>query len=188
MTSEEFAPLRGGLAGGILRLSINGTSHKPLHFRVRALYSKPTPYMEANPMCDYSRAHFPNRLAVGGEELVIHRFPSGTMGMGSPDPGLNAWVFRCNSTAVCVPAGAWLPLREIPEWRREQLGISALEEVTFVEQTAEAFRYRDTACFANGRRVLLQRLPPRRRVLNFDSTDPRATELERLAEESASVI
>src|SRR6516164_1551292 len=41
-TSDEFAPLRGGLAGGILQLLINGTSHKPLHFRGRALYSKPT--------------------------------------------------------------------------------------------------------------------------------------------------
>ena len=136
-------------------------------------------------MCDYSRVHFPNRLAVGGEELIIHRFPSGTMGMGSPDPGLKAWVFRCNSTVVCVPSGARLLLREIPEWRREQLEISALVEV--VEQTAEALRYRDTVCFANGRKVLLQRLPPRLRVLSFDSTDPRATELERLAEESASV-
>jgi len=138
-------------------------------------------------MCGYSRVHFPNRLAVGGKELIIHRFPSGTMGMGSPDPGLNAWVFRCNSTAVCVPSGTRLLLREIPEWMREQLEISALEEVTFVEQTAEAFRYRDTVCFANGRKVRLQRLPPRLRVLSFDSTDPGATELERLAEESASV-
>ena len=126
-------------------------------------------------------------MAVGGEQLIIHRFPSGTMGMGSPDPGLQALVFRYNSTAVCVPSGARLLLREIPEWRREQLEISALEEVTFVEQTAEAFRYRDTVCFANGRKVLLQRLSPRLRVLSFDSTDPRATELERLAEESASV-
>lgn len=138
-------------------------------------------------MCDYSRVHFPNRLAVGGEELILHRFPGGTMGMGSPDPGLKAWVFRCNSTAVCVPSGARLLLREIPEWRREQLAICALEEVTFVEQTAEAFRYRDTVCSAKGRRVLLQRLAPRLRVLSLDSMDPRATELERLAEESASV-
>jgi hypothetical protein len=138
-------------------------------------------------MCDYSRVHFLNRLAAGGEELFIHRFPSGTMGMGSPDPGLKALVFRCNSTAVCVPSRARLPLREIPEWIREQLEISALEEVTLLEQTAEAFRYRDTVCFANGRKVLLERLPPRLRVLSFDSADPRGTELERLAEESASV-
>lgn len=138
-------------------------------------------------MCDYSLVHFPNRLAVAGEELIIHRFPSGTVGRGSPDPGLKASVFRCNSMAVCVPSGARLLLWEIPEWMREQLEISALEEVTFVEQTAEAFRYRDTVCFANGRKVLLQLLPPRFRVLSFDSADPRVTELERLAEESASV-
>lgn len=138
-------------------------------------------------MCDYSLVHFPNPLPLGGEKLIIHRFPGGTMEMGSPDPGLKALVVRCNSTAVCVPAGARLLLREIPESMREQFEISALEEVAFVEQAAEAFRYRDTVCFANGRQVLLQRLPPRRRVLSFDSADPRATELERLAEESASV-
>jgi hypothetical protein len=138
-------------------------------------------------MCYYSLVHFPNRLPVGGEELIIHRFPGGTMEMGSPDPGLKALVVRSNSTAVCVPAGARLLLGEIPEWMREQLEISALEEVAVVEQTAEAFRYRDTVCFANGRKVRLQRLPPRLRVLSFDSADPRATELERLAEESASV-
>jgi len=79
-------------------------------------------------MCDYSLGHFPNRLAVGGEELIIHRFPSGTMGMGSPGPGPKALVFR-NSTVV--PPGARLLLWEIPEWMREQLEISALEEVTF---------------------------------------------------------
>ena len=139
-------------------------------------------------MGDYSLAHLPNRLAVEGED-IIHRFPSGTMGMVSPDPGLKALVFRCDSTAVCVPPGARLLLWEIPEWTREQLEIRALEEVTFVEQSAEPFRYRDTVCFANGRKVLLQRLPCgiRVRVLSFDSADPRATELERLAEESASV-
>ena len=137
-------------------------------------------------MGDYSRVHFPNRLAVEGEELIIERFPSGTMGMGSPDPGLKAWVFRCNSTAVCVPSGARLLLREIPEWMREQLEISALEEVTFVEQTAEAFRYRDTVCFANGRKEGPPAAAPASPSnLELDSTDPRATELERLAEESA---
>ena len=31
-------------------------------------------------MCDYSLAHFPNRLAVAGEELVVHRFNTGTLG------------------------------------------------------------------------------------------------------------
>jgi hypothetical protein len=28
-------------------------------------------------MCDYSLAGVPNRLAVEGEELVVHRFPNG---------------------------------------------------------------------------------------------------------------
>lgn len=96
-TSEEFAPLRGGLAGGILRLLINGTSHKPLHFRVRALYSKPTLTWRRIP------------LAVGSDELIIQRFPSGTIGMGSPDPGLKAWVFRCNSKGRVRPLRSSAP-------------------------------------------------------------------------------
>jgi hypothetical protein len=31
-------------------------------------------------MCDYSLSHFPNRLAVAGEELVVYRFNTGTLG------------------------------------------------------------------------------------------------------------
>lgn len=32
-------------------------------------------------MCDYSLAYFPNRLAVKGEQLVVYRFPCGTLGV-----------------------------------------------------------------------------------------------------------
>jgi len=32
-------------------------------------------------MCDYSLAHFPNRLAVEGEQLVVHRFGARTLGL-----------------------------------------------------------------------------------------------------------
>jgi hypothetical protein len=35
-------------------------------------------------MCDYSLQGLPNRLAVEGEEVVTHRFPSGSLGMASP--------------------------------------------------------------------------------------------------------
>ena len=34
-------------------------------------------------MCDYSLCGIPNRLAVEGEELVVHRFSTGSMGMAS---------------------------------------------------------------------------------------------------------
>jgi hypothetical protein len=31
-------------------------------------------------MCDYSLAHYPNRLAVDGDQLLTFRFSSGTLG------------------------------------------------------------------------------------------------------------
>ena len=35
-------------------------------------------------MCDYSLMAVPNRLAQEGEELVTHRFPTGSLGLASP--------------------------------------------------------------------------------------------------------
>ena len=124
-------------------------------------------------MCDYSLAHFPNRLAVEGEQLVVHRFASGSHGLASPDRGLKELVFRCSTTAVCVPPGARLRLRDIPRPLQVELSIGEVDEVTFVEQSAEAFRYRDAVRFSNGREILLQRLPcgVRVEVLSLDSAE-----------------
>jgi hypothetical protein len=47
---------------------------------------------------------------------------------------------------------------------QELLGVSAVEEVISVEQTAEAFTYRDAVRFANGQEILLQRLQCGQRV------------------------
>jgi hypothetical protein len=35
-------------------------------------------------MCDYSLMAIPNRLAVSGEELVVHKFEEGSVGLASP--------------------------------------------------------------------------------------------------------
>ena len=110
-------------------------------------------------MCDYSLAHFPNRLAVEGEQLVVHRFASASHGLASPDRGLKELVFRCSTTAVCVPPGARLLLQDIPRPTQVELRVGDVEKVTFVEQSAEAFRYRDAVRFSNGREILLQHLP-----------------------------
>jgi hypothetical protein len=115
-------------------------------------------------MCDYSLAHFPNRLAVEGEELVVHRFASGSHGLASPDRGLKELVVRCSTTAVCVPPGARLLLRDIPRPTQVELRVGEVEEVTFVEQSAEAFSYRDAVRFSNGREILLQHLRCGQRV------------------------
>jgi hypothetical protein len=127
-------------------------------------------------MCDYSLAHFPNRLAVEGEELVVHRFASGSHGLASPDRGLKDLFFPCSTTAVCVPPGARLLLGDLPMALQMELGVREGEEVTFVEQSAEAFRYRDAVRFSNGREILLQRLPcgVRVEVLRLDSGEPEA--------------
>jgi len=131
-------------------------------------------------MCDYSLAHFRSRLAVEGEPLVVHRFPSGSRGLAAPDPGLKELVFRCSTTAVCVPPGARLLLRDIPKSLQQLLGVGEVEEVTFVQQGAEAFRYRDAVRFSNGRETLLQHLHCGQRVemLSVNSVE---TEPERLA-------
>jgi hypothetical protein len=60
--------------------------------------------------------------------------------------------------AVCVPPGARLRLYDIPDDLQRRVGVGAVEEVTFIEQSLEAFTYRDGIRFANGREILLQRL------------------------------
>lgn len=143
-----------------------------------ALYSKPTLCEEDR--SDYSLAQFRSRLAVEGEPLIVHRFPSESRGLASPDPGLKELVFRCSTTAVCVPPGARLLLQDIPKSLQQQMRVGEVEEVTFVEQSAEAFRYRDAVRFSNGQEVLLQQLPcgQRVQVLSLNSAE---AEPERLA-------
>ena len=115
-------------------------------------------------MCDYSLAHFPNRLAEEGEQLVVHRFPTGPRGLTSAHPSLKQFLFPSTIPAVCVPPGARLLLRDIPEYLQQGLDVGAVEEVIFVEQSAEAFTYRDAVRFGNGREILLQHLRCGQRV------------------------
>src|SRR6266542_1086385 len=39
---------------------------------------------EVTAMCDYSLHQYRNRLALGGETLLVYRFPSSTLGLASP--------------------------------------------------------------------------------------------------------
>lgn len=115
-------------------------------------------------MCDYSLAHLPNRLAVAGETLVVHRFSSYSRGLTCARRTWKQILFPETRPAVCVPPGARLRLMDIPEHLQRELGVSSGETVTFVQQSAEAFRYRDAVRFANGREILLQRLSCGQRV------------------------
>ena len=136
-------------------------------------------------MCDYSLGGLPNRLAVDGEELIVHRFSTHSIGLASPadlqskmrearqrDQGL--WhriksLFALASDcppvrAVCVPPGARLVLKGIPLDLRCKWSVCADESVFFMQTSAEVHTYRDALHFRTGRRVLLQDLREGMRV------------------------
>jgi hypothetical protein len=143
-------------------------------------------------MCDYSLHVYPNRLASDGEELVVHRFGGASLGLASPSdlrPVVTAsscpaatkpwsWAaikewFNANrpqwqpdkhTPAVCVPPGARLILKDIPKGLQRELGIGEVEEVKFVEVSAEVNTYRDAVRFKNGCQLLLQALREGQRV------------------------
>jgi hypothetical protein len=156
-------------------------------------------------MCDYSLMAVPNRLAREGEELVAHRFPTGSLGLACPadlkraaDPPAPArqslWrrvaeFFNPSKAepvpAVCIPPGARLELQDIPVRLQHELGVSASEEVTFTQISAAVNSYRDAVRFHNGREVRLQELREGQRVRVLDLSVAEELDLERLREERA---
>jgi hypothetical protein len=145
-------------------------------------------------MCDYSLMGIPNRLAEEGEELVSHRFPTGSVGLASPRDlcirELRAhsprfWSILKTSfsppkptpvVAVCVPPGARLILQDIPARLQRDLEVDAIEDVTFTELTATQYTYRDAIRFKNGHEILLQELGEGQRVKVLDLSSAEAFE------------
>lgn len=126
-------------------------------------------------MCDYSLMSIPNRLAVAGEELVTHRFQSGSIGLASPQArprGFWEALKRSFSPpltpAVCIPPGARLMLQDIPAQMQREIGVEPVEEVTFTQITAADNNYRDAVRFRNGREIRLQELCDGMRVRVLD--------------------
>ncbi|MBV8551664.1 MAG: hypothetical protein JOY54_10210 [Acidobacteriaceae bacterium] len=125
-------------------------------------------------MCDYSLAALRTRLAVESEQLIVYRFPTGTLGLTSPtelEAGkheLSGWRSRLNARqvpcAVCIPPGARLMLHDIPDRLRRQLGVGAVEEVVFTQISAMPGRHRDSVQFKNKQEILLQQLAEGQRV------------------------
>ncbi|MGA8593460.1 MAG: hypothetical protein WB676_01840 [Bryobacteraceae bacterium] len=131
-------------------------------------------------MCDYSLMMVPNRLAIEGEELVAHRFQSGSLGLvscfdydsWSRQRSKSIWQrFKawCSSDSeptpvVCIPPGARLRLDGLPEIFKDQFDLSSSEEATFTELSAEANRHRDALCFNNSAILLLELLAEGQRV------------------------
>jgi len=145
-------------------------------------------------MCDYSLMNLPNRLATEGEELLVYRFPTGSLGLASPgdlnptsrdtsrEPrsfwerlkGCFSSADSCAIPAVCVPPGARLRLENTAERLRRQYGLQAQEEATFEQLTAEPNVYRDAIVFLNGAKISLQEFPPGQRVTILALASPAA--------------
>jgi hypothetical protein len=128
-------------------------------------------------MCDYSLQGLPNRLAVVGEQLVTYRFRTGSIGMASPldvapqskdgkhvgwwaalKSWLNPQMELDQNPAVCIPPGARLRMGQVPQELQRADGLNPVEEVTFTQSSADAFRYRDAIRFNNGCLRILQTL------------------------------
>ena len=164
-------------------------------------------------MCDYSLMAIPNRLAVSGEDLVVHRFEAGSVvGLASAcdlqkrreyrklqphgfwprlkelfDPPMAPAI-----PAVCIPPGARLLVQDIPPALQRECGFQEeTEEAVFTQITAAVNTFRDAVRFQNGVEVLLQRLAEgqRVRVLDLSSAEDREKQrLQRAALDRASGI
>jgi hypothetical protein len=142
-------------------------------------------------MCDYSLMSLPNRLAVCGEELVVRKFQFGCMGLVSEldlhrtketkprGYGLLETLKRAlfptvshQCPVVCIPPGAELLVRDIPQELAVELGVgSTTQQVVFTQIGTSGFR--DAIRFPNGVELLLQKLKEgqRIRVLALSSED-----------------
>ena len=107
-------------------------------------------------MCDYSLLAIPNRLAVEGEPLVIHRFQTGAMGLApaaeiaapatephEPTRRQGWWsalktYFMPSAAkvvcAVCIPPGARLLLQDIPERLQRECQVGAAESHVYADE------------------------------------------------------
>jgi hypothetical protein len=151
-------------------------------------------------MCDYSLMAVPNRLAHEGEELVTHRFPTGSLGMASPadvraaiaprSPGRQTMWQKIRAffdppaapavCAVCLPPGARLVIREIPPRLQQQWGVCEREEAVFTQISAAVNTYRDAVRFSSGRDVRLQEFREGIKVRVIDLTGTEQPALESL--------
>jgi hypothetical protein len=130
-------------------------------------------------MCDYSLYTLPNRLAAEAEELVLHKFETGTLGFASAvdlsrsevqkSETDSFWTAiknrlscrrRSRCPAICIPPGARLLLTDIPRPVQMRLRIGPCEVATLTELSDQSYSYRDALLLPNNTRVLLQDLPP----------------------------
>ncbi len=148
-------------------------------------------------MCDYSLGELENRLAVEGEELILHRFPTHSLGLASPADLASTCCDQAAVTesgaprsvvpAVCIPPGARLVLSGIPVYLQTRWNVTETEAVVFTQTSMEVNRHRDAVRFSNGHESLLQNLPegvrakvislggeqhPQREIVSANSLEP----------------
>jgi hypothetical protein len=148
-------------------------------------------------MCDYSLEALRTRLGVETEDLILCRFPGGTLGMAPAAefqaykesrgwlPVLNRREVPC---AVCIPPGAHLLLRDIDERLQRQIGVGAEEHVVFTQTSADAWRHRDGIRFANGQEIMLQRLNEGQRATILSLSSETVEETDEVGEVSMARI
>jgi hypothetical protein len=90
--------------------------------------------------------------------------------------------------AVCIPPGSRLELQDIPARLQRDLGVSAVEMVTFTQISPAANSYRDAVRFPNGREVRLQELREGQRVRVLDLSMAEDLDIAKLREEIAEVL
>jgi len=154
-------------------------------------------------MCDYSLMAVPNRLAQEGEDLVAHRFPTGSLGLAlptditraaNPAPAMQRTFWgkvkeffqppeQASVCAVCIPPGARLLLLDIPARLQNELCVGPEEEVTFTQISAAAHSYRDAVRFSNGGVARLQELREGQRVRVLDLSMAQELDLKALSDE-----
>ena len=152
-------------------------------------------------MCDYSLMAIANRVAVSGDELVVHRFHTGTVGLASASDlrkGQDRPKFQGNSfwlrliqflnppdiqslPAVCIPPGARLLVQDIPMRLQHEGRFKEVEEAVFIQVTAHVNTFRDAIRFQNGVEILLQQLDEglRIQVLGLSTAEKTAGPRER---------
>jgi hypothetical protein len=135
-------------------------------------------------MCDYSLMAIPNRLAVSGDDLVVHRFQTGSVGLASASDlrkgqdrlkvqSHGFWLrlsqfFDPPDTqsppAICIPPGARLLVQDIPSMLQDEGGFREVEEAVFIQVPAHVNTFRDAVRFHNGVEILLQSLDEGQRI------------------------
>ena len=83
---------------------------------------------------------------------------------------------------MCIPPGATLVLKDIPRALQRELGVGEIEEVTFIETSANVNTYRDAVRFKNQAQILLQALHEGQRVhvVSLDLAEPEINPVRRI--------